>query len=94
MLRIAAALFACFGLLSFSALSVWTKLTFTDSLDFWDFTASLTPFFGHWAGVVAVPAIFTHYFMGWLRGHPRDPSASKYLRKASSGDASGDIAQA
>jgi predicted MFS family arabinose efflux permease len=45
----ATVLLAGFGAWSFSVLGVWTKLTFTYSLDFWDFTASVTPFFGHWA---------------------------------------------
>lgn len=64
-LRALAALVACFGVWSFSALGVLNKLTFTYSLEFWDFTASVTPFFLHWAGVVALPAIVTHYLLVW-----------------------------
>lgn len=48
-------------------LGVGAKLTFTYSLEFWDFTASVTPFFGHWAGVVALPAIAAYYSMLLLR---------------------------
>ncbi len=44
-------------------LSVWTKLTFTYSLDVWNFKTSVTPFFGHWAAGVALPVIVTHYAM-------------------------------
>ncbi|WP_244490022.1 DUF4405 domain-containing protein [Rhizobium sp. Leaf386] len=66
-LRLAAVAIAGFGVLSMSVLGVWTKLTFTYSLDFWDFTASVTPFFGYWAGVVALPAVVTHYGMSWWR---------------------------
>lgn len=61
--RAAALALAGFGVWSFSALGVWGKLTFTYSLDFWDFTTSVAPFFGHWAGVIALPAIITHYLM-------------------------------
>lgn len=67
MLRVTAFLLACFGICSISVLDVLNKLTFTYSLDFWDFTASVTPFFGYWAGVVALPAIVTHYIFAWLR---------------------------
>lgn len=66
-LRVAVVLAAGFGVWSISVLGVWTKLTFNFSLDFWDFTASVTPFFGHWAGVVALPAAITHYGMFWWR---------------------------
>lgn len=62
-LRIAATLLASFGMWSFTMLGVWGKLTFTYSLEFWDFTAAVTPFFGYWAGVVSLPAIITHYGM-------------------------------
>ena len=74
--RIAALILAGFGLWSFSALGVWTKLSFSYSLDFWDFTASVTPFFGHWAGVVALPAIVTHYAMALLRHRSPLPTSS------------------
>ncbi|TGR18842.1 DUF4405 domain-containing protein [Mesorhizobium sp. M00.F.Ca.ET.149.01.1.1] len=66
-LRAAALACAGFGMWSFWVLGIWGKLTFTYSLEFWDFTASVTPFFGHWAGVLALPAILTHYVMaGWV----------------------------
>lgn len=94
MLRIAAVALAGFGVWSFSALGVWTKLTFTYSLDFWDFTASVTPFFGHWTGVVAFPAILTHYFMAWSRSSQRAAPARKYSPRASGGDASEDAVRA
>ena len=55
--------FALQGVASFKKLGVWTKLTFNYSLDFWDFTASVTPFFGHWLAVFTLPAIVTHMFM-------------------------------
>ncbi|RUM24450.1 DUF4405 domain-containing protein [Rhizobium vallis] len=57
------AAFALQGLASFEKLGVWTKLTFNYSLDFWDFTASVAPFFGHWLAVFTLPAIVTHMFM-------------------------------
>jgi hypothetical protein len=63
LLRTAALALAGFGTWSFWVLGVWGKLTFTYSLDFWDFTASVAPFFGYWAGVIALPAIITHYLM-------------------------------
>ncbi len=66
-LRIAVVLLTCFGVWSFAVLGVWIKLTFTYSLDVWNFKTSVTPFFGHWAGVVALPAIFTHYSMVYWR---------------------------
>ncbi|QND24254.1 DUF4405 domain-containing protein (plasmid) [Rhizobium leguminosarum bv. viciae] len=55
------------GLASFQSLGVWTKLTFNYSLDFWDFTASAAPFFGHWLAVFTVPAIITHSLMAIWR---------------------------
>jgi hypothetical protein len=61
--RAGALVLAGYGVWSFRVLDVWGKLTFTYSLDFWDFTASVTPFFGHWAGVIALPAIVAHYLM-------------------------------
>ncbi|MEO8686080.1 MAG: DUF4405 domain-containing protein [Devosia sp.] len=62
-LRVAALVLAVFGVWSFLVLGVWGKLTFTYSLDFWDFTASVTPFFGYWSGVIGLPAVFTHYLI-------------------------------
>ena len=71
LLRSAALLVAGFGTWSISVLGVWTKLTFTYSLEFWDFTVSVAPFFGHWAGVVGLPAVITHYGMAWSRKRRR-----------------------
>ena len=67
LLRAGAAVFVVLGIQSWSVLDVWSKLTFTASLEFWDFTASVAPFFGHWAGVVGLPAVAVHYMMVELR---------------------------
>lgn len=75
-LRAAAVLLAGFGIWSFSVLGVWAKLTFTYSLDVWNFKTSVTPFFGHWAGVVTLPAIATHYGMSWWRNRKRSSPGS------------------
>ena len=65
------AAFALQGLASFQILGVWTKLTFNYSLDFWDFTTSVAPFFGHWLAVFTSPAIVTHLLMAmWRRTGP------------------------
>lgn len=69
-LRLVTAALGAFGLWSWSVLDVWGKLTFTYSLDFWDFTTAIAPFFGHWAGVVALPAIAAFYVSS-LTGRPR-----------------------
>ncbi|CDM63105.1 MULTISPECIES: DUF4405 domain-containing protein [Rhizobium] len=61
------AAFALQGTASFRTLGVSTKLTFNYSLDFWDFTASVTPFFGHWLAVFTLPAIITHVLMAIWR---------------------------
>jgi hypothetical protein len=85
MLRIAAALMMGFGVWSYLVLGVWAKLTFTYSLDFWDFTASVTPFFGYWAGVVGLPAIITHYGMMVLRDFARTTPPARQQRRLSEG---------
>lgn len=72
LLRFATVPLAVFGTWSFSVLGVWNKLTFTYSLDVWNFKTSVSPFFGHWAGVVALPAIFAHYGMTRWRGLKRN----------------------
>ncbi|WP_244471162.1 DUF4405 domain-containing protein [Rhizobium ecuadorense] len=82
-LHIAAIVATAFGVWSVMVLGVLAKLTFTYSLDFWDFTASVTPFFGHWAGVVALPAIVTHYGMAWWRR--ATSAASRQRRKKAEG---------
>lgn len=67
------AAFALQGLASFQSLGVWTKLTFNYSLDFWDFTASVAPFFGHWLAVFTLPAIVIHALMViWRRASRRN----------------------
>jgi hypothetical protein len=81
-LRIAAAFLAGFGVWSFAGLGVWAKLTFTYSLDFWGFNAAVTPFFGHWAGVVSLPAILTHYGMMVLGSRRTAPKALQQERRA------------
>ncbi|GLR59256.1 DUF4405 domain-containing protein [Rhizobium indigoferae] len=70
------AAFALQGLASFETLGVWTKLTFNYSLDFWDFTASVTPFFGHWLAVFMLPATITHMLMAIWRRSGRRTSTS------------------
>jgi hypothetical protein len=79
-LRVATVLLAGLGLWSFAVLGVWNKLTFTYSLDVWNFKTSVTPFFGHWAGVVAFPAILTHYSMTLWRNrkHNRSDNRLRY----------------
>ncbi|MDT9632894.1 DUF4405 domain-containing protein [Pseudomonas sp. JV449] len=62
-LRIAAVLMAEYGIWSFSVLGAWTKLTFNHSLDFWDFTVTVAPFFVHWVAVLCLAAITAHYVM-------------------------------
>jgi hypothetical protein len=65
-LRGIAMVIVVFGTWSFTVLGVWTKLTFTYSLEFWDFTSSVSPFFAHWAGVVGLFGVVTHYAMRGL----------------------------
>lgn len=67
MFRLVAVIFVALGAWSFAVLGVSTKLMFGYSLDFWDFTASVTPFFAHWTAVVAGVAIFSHYSSAGLR---------------------------
>lgn len=70
-LRIAVIVFVAFGLWSFSVLGIWAKLTFTYSLDVWNFKMSVTPFFGHWLSIVALFAVLTHYSMKYWRRRGR-----------------------
>lgn len=60
-LRAIAFVIAVFGAWSCSIIGLGTKLSWNYSLDFWDFSQSVAPFFAHWAGVMALPAIITHY---------------------------------
>ena len=59
------------GVASYLTLGVWTKLTFNYSLEFWDFTASVAPFFGHWFSVFLIPAVLTHVFLVMWRRRAR-----------------------
>jgi hypothetical protein len=92
-LRIAAAVLGGFGVWSFTVLGVRAKLTFTYSLEFWDFTAAVTPFFGHWTGVVSLPAIITHYGMKVL-GQRRTALNARRQEQQSEEGASRDAARA
>lgn len=65
--RLVAVISVALGAWSFAVLSVSTKLMFGYSLDFWDFTASVTPFFAHWTAVFAGVAILSHYSSAGLR---------------------------
>lgn len=69
MLRVLTMTAATFGVWSWSVPSVWAKLTFPYSLEFWDFTASVAPFFGYWADVVALPVVFSHYLLPLSKRH-------------------------
>ncbi|WP_313606734.1 DUF4405 domain-containing protein [Rhizobium sp.] len=79
-LRVTAIIVFGFGVRSFQVLDVWGKLTFTYSLDVWNFKTSVTPFFGHWACVVVLPASLTHYGLAFWRCQSRrrstQPAAS------------------
>jgi hypothetical protein len=67
-LRLAAAALTACGVWSFIELGVMTKLTFGYSIEFWDFTASVTPFFVYWATVIAGTACVAHYLMSLRSG--------------------------
>lgn len=62
-LRLAATFIFILGINSLTPIDIWNKLTFTYSLAFWDFTDSVSPFFGHWIAIISLPAIATHYAM-------------------------------
>ena len=66
-LRIVVFTIVALGLWSYTVLGIWTKLTFTYSLDVWNFKTSVTPFFGHWLTVIALPTVATHYAMKYWR---------------------------
>ncbi|WP_225040069.1 hypothetical protein WGT02_28235 (plasmid) [Rhizobium sp. T1470] len=61
-------------------LGVWTKLTFNYSFEFWDFTASVAPFFGHWLSVFLMPAILTHVFLVMWRRKARRSRLDRAIR--------------
>ena len=75
-LRLFSALLLASGTWSFAVLGVSTKLMFGYSLQFWEFTASVTPFFAHWTAVIAGVAVLSYYSMAALRsaGKPRSHS--------------------
>ncbi|CAN7523469.1 DUF4405 domain-containing protein [Pararhizobium sp. LjRoot235] len=79
-LRLLAVLLAICGAWSFTALGVWTKLTFAYSLEFWDFTSSVSPFFAHWTGVIGLFAVIGHCAPRLLKRPPRSPAATKFHR--------------
>jgi hypothetical protein len=70
-LRLVSVILLAVGAWSFTVLGVSTKMMFGYSLDFWDFTASVTPFFAHWTAVVAAVAVLSHYGMVLLRSTGR-----------------------
>jgi hypothetical protein len=74
-LRVGVACLGAYGIASWQILGVWTKLTFGVSLDFWDFSASVSPFFGHWIGVLSLPAIAFHYMRASLQRAGRSAAA-------------------
>lgn len=76
-LQIAVVVIVAIGVWSFSVLGIWTKLTFTYSLDVWNFKTSVTPFFGHWLTVIALPAVVTHYAMKYWRRQSRCATSQK-----------------
>lgn len=77
-LRLATLGLAGFGAWSFSVLDVWGKLTFTYSLDVWNFRTSVAPFLGHWTGVVALIASATHYSMLFWRGRSSSKRSTEH----------------
>lgn len=70
-LRLGAVILLVLGAWSFAVLGVSTKLMFGYSIEFWDFTTSVTPFFAHWTAVVAGVAVLSHYTMALLRSTRR-----------------------
>lgn len=75
--RFLALILLVFGAWSFVVLGVSTKLMFGYSLDFWDFTTSVTPFFAHWTAVVAGAAVLSYYAMAGLRSAGKLRSQSR-----------------
>ncbi|WP_261335444.1 DUF4405 domain-containing protein [Rhizobium leguminosarum] len=49
------------GIISFPVLEVGTKLSFGYSVDFWDFEASVMPFFVRWAAVLLLVSVVTYH---------------------------------
>lgn len=76
-LRLAAVMFVAFGTWSFLVLGVSTKLMFGFSIEFWDFTTSVTPFFSHWTAIIAGVAVLSHYSMAGLRSAGKLRSQSR-----------------
>lgn len=76
-LKFLALMLLAVGARSFVVLGVSTKLMFGYSLDFWDFTTSVTPFFAHWTAVVAGVAVLSYYSMAGLRSAGKRRSQSR-----------------
>jgi hypothetical protein len=72
-LRILALAVVVFGIWSWGVMQLGTKLSWSRSLEFWDFTTSVAPFFLHWAGVIAVPAVLVHALMRISASLPAAP---------------------
>lgn len=72
LLRLAAMALVLFGFWSTGVMNLVTKLTWNYSLDFWDFNRSVAPFFAHWAGILALPAVATYYAMRLFFRFPDD----------------------
>jgi hypothetical protein len=62
---------AGFGVMSLPVLDVGTKLSFGYSVDFWDFEASVLPFFVRWAAVLLLVSVVTYYDDAVLAGGSR-----------------------
>ncbi|WP_418137906.1 hypothetical protein [Agrobacterium sp. El2ro-1b] len=77
MFRFMALILLVFGAWSFVVLGVSTKLMFGYSLDFWDFTTSVTPFFAHWTAVIAGVAVLSYYSPAGLRSAGKLRSQSR-----------------
>ena len=81
------------GLISRAHQSPAARRGFIVGLDFWDFTAAVTPFSAHWAGVVSLPAIMTHYGMMVLGSRRTAPKLLQQEQQSEEG-ASRDAARA
>jgi hypothetical protein len=61
--RVGALALLILGAWSFGVMGLPDKLSWSRSIDFWDFSQSVTPFFAHWASVLVLPTIIVHYAM-------------------------------
>lgn len=71
-LRLLALILVLVGAWSWGTMGVGTKLSWGRSLDFWDFGRSVAPFFVHWASVLAMPSVLTHYIFKLQWSRPAD----------------------